>query len=153
MFSARHSVSASVALVLALALTPTLSGCSGENPIGGIVEQATGGKVSLGGKSIPEGFPSEVPVAAGDVQFGIAAGEGDSRGYNVTILTGSDSPLDAIEADFAAGGFESQVQASGADGAGTVIFSSDAWNVAVIVASTDEGYTANYTVAPVGAIN
>jgi len=153
MLSARHSVSASVALVLALAATPALAGCSGENPIGGIVEQATGGNVSLGGTEIPEGFPSAVPLHDGEVQFGIAAGEGDSRGYNVTIMTGAQSPLDAIEAAFADAGFESQVQASGADGVGTVIFSSDAWNVAVIVASTDDGYTANYTVAPVSATN
>ncbi|QAV71371.1 hypothetical protein ESZ53_13560 [Salinibacterium sp. UTAS2018] len=153
MLSARHSVSASVALVLALAATPALAGCSGENPIGGIVEQATGGNLSLGGTEIPEGFPSTVPLTEGDVQFAIAAGEGDSRGYNITIATGAQSPLDAIEDDFAAAGYESQVQASGSDGAGSVIFSSDDWNVAVIVASTDDGYTANYTVAPAGTAN
>ncbi|WP_307784293.1 hypothetical protein [Salinibacterium sp. SWN248] len=148
MLSARRSVSASVALVLALAITPALSGCFGDNPIGGIVEQATGGKVSLGGDEVPEGFPSAVPLAAGEVQFGIAAGDGDNRGYNITILTGTESPLDAIETQFADAGYESQVQASGADGAGSVLFSNDSWNVVVLVAQTDDGYTANYTVAP-----
>ncbi|MGV8852800.1 MAG: hypothetical protein ACOH1M_09585, partial [Rhodoglobus sp.] len=131
------------------AITPALSGCFG-NPIESIVEQATGGQVDLGGKEIPEGFPSEVPIVAGEVQFGIAAGDGESRGYNVTILAGAESPLDGIETALADAGFEIQLQGSGSDGEGTVIFTGDTWVGGVIVAKTDDGYTANYTVAPAG---
>jgi len=148
MLSAHRSVRASIVLLLAMAITPALAGCFGENPIGGIVEQATGGNVSLGGEEVPDGFPAAVPLATGDVLFGISAGDADARGFNVTILTGAESPLNAIEKQFEDAGFESQVQASGGDGVGSIIFTSDNWNVAVIVAETDDGYTANYTVTP-----
>ncbi|MGV8859173.1 hypothetical protein [Rhodoglobus sp.] len=147
MISPKRRISASIAVVLALGVTPALSGCFG-NPIENIVEQATGGQVDLGGKEIPEGFPSEVPVVSGDVQFGIAAGEGDQRGYNVTILAGQESPLDGIETALKDAGFELQLQGADSDGEGTVIFTSDTWVGGVIVAKTDDGYTANYTVAP-----
>ncbi|GAA1227659.1 hypothetical protein [Rhodoglobus aureus] len=149
MISPKRRISAAIAIVLAVGITPALSGCFG-NPLENIVEQATGGQVSLGGNEIPEGFPSEVPVVSGEVQFGIAAGEGESRGYNVTILVGAESPLDGIETELADAGFELQLQGSGADGEGTVIFTSDTWVGGVIVAKTDDGYTANYTVAPAG---
>lgn len=149
MSSPQRRISATIAVVIALGLSPALSGCS-SNPIENLVEQATGGKVELGGKEIPEGFPSEIPLVEGEMQFGIAAGEGESRGYNITILAGAESPLKAIESDFADAGFEIQLQGSGSDGAGTVVFTGDAWIGAVIVANTDEGYTANYTVAPAG---
>lgn len=147
MISPKRRISASIAVVLALGVTPALSGCFG-NPIENIVEQATGGQVDLGGKEIPEGFPSEVPVVSGDVQFGIAAGEGDQRGYNVTILAGQESPLGGIETALKDAGFELQLQGTDSDGEGTVIFTSDTWVGGVIVAKTDDGYTANYTVAP-----
>ncbi|WP_341952586.1 hypothetical protein [Salinibacterium sp. TMP30] len=149
MISPKRRISASIAIVLAVGITPALSGCFG-NPIESLVEQATGGQVDLGGKEIPEGFPSEVPLVAGDVQFGIAAGEGDSRGYNVTILAGAESPLKGIETELSDAGFEIQLQGSGSDGVGTIIFTSDAWAGGVIVAKTDDGYTANYTVAASG---
>jgi len=149
MISPKRRISAAIAIVLAVGITPALSGCFG-NPLENIVEQATGGQVSLGGNEIPEGFPSEVPVVSGEVQFGIAAGEGESRGYNVTILAGAESPLDGIETELADAGFELQLQGSGAEGEGTVIFTSDTWVGGVIVAKTDDGYTANYTVAPAG---
>lgn len=150
MISPKRRLSASIAVVLALGIIPALSGCSG-NPIENLVEQATGGQVDLGGQEIPEGFPSEVPVISGDVLFGISAGDGKRRGFNVTISAGAESPLDGIETEFADAGYESQVQASGSEGAGSVIFTSDTWNVVVVVAQTDDGYTANYTVTPAGS--
>lgn len=149
MSSPNRRISAAIAVVLSLSIAPALSGCFG-NPIESIVEQVTGGQVSLGGSEIPEGFPSEVPVVAGEVKFGIAAGEGESRGYNVTILAGAESPLAAIQTALTDAGFELQLQGSDADGEGTVIFTGDTWVGGVIVAKTDDGYTANYTVAPAG---
>jgi len=151
MISSRRRTSSSIALVLALTMVPALSGCFGDNPLGGIVEQATGGQVDLGGTEIPSGFPSEVPLISGTVEFGLGIGESESRAYNVTIAAGAESPLSAIETQFADAGFESQAQASGADGVGTVVFSNDSWGVVVVVAQTDEGYTANYTVTPAGS--
>lgn len=149
MFTAPRRVSVSIAILLAVGGLATLSACS-TNPIETIVEQATGGKVDLGGQEIPEGFPSEVPLVSGDVLFGISAGDGESRGFNVTISAGAESPLNGIETQFTDAGYESQVQASGSEGAGSVVFKDDTWNVVVVIAKTDDGYTANYTVAPAG---
>lgn len=150
MISPKRRLSASIAVVLALGIAPVLSGCSG-NPLENLVEQATGGQVDIGGRAMPDGFPAEVPVVSGDVLFGISAGDGEERGFNVTIATGAESPLDGIETQFADAGFEAQAQASNAGGAGSVIFSDDDWNVVVVVAETDDGFTANYTVSPAGS--
>ncbi|TQO19217.1 hypothetical protein FB472_0757 [Rhodoglobus vestalii] len=137
----------SLAIVVALAMIPALSGCFA-NPIEGLVEQATGGQIDLGGTEIPEDFPTEVPLVSGDVQFAIAVGDTQNRGYNVTILAGAESPLEGIETELAEAGFDIQLQGSGAGGEGTVIFTSAEWAGGVIVANTADGYTANYTVAP-----
>jgi len=150
MISPKRRLSASIAVVLALGIAPVLSGCSG-NPLENLVEQATGGQVDIGSRAMPDGFPAEVPVVSGDVLFGISAGDGEERGFNVTIATGAESPLDGIETQFADAGFEAQAQASNAGGAGSVIFSDDDWNVVVVVAETDDGFTANYTVSPAGS--
>ncbi|MGV8875965.1 MAG: hypothetical protein ACOH1K_00485 [Rhodoglobus sp.] len=146
MTSLKRCRRAALVVVLAVLVSPALSGCVG-NPIVGLVEQATGGTVDVGGQEIPDGFPTEVPLAAGDVIFGISAGEGDNRGFNVTISAGAQSPLAGIETQFADVGFESQVQASGAEGVGSLIFTSADWNVIVVVTKVDTGYTANYTVS------
>lgn len=147
MISPQRRLSAAVLIVMALGIAPALSGCLSD-PIGGLVEQATGGQIDVGGAEIPEGFPAEVPLVSGEVQFGIAAGTGDSRGFNVTILAGADSPLKTIERELDDAGFDIQLQGSGASGEGTVIFTSTTFSGGVIVAMTDSGYTANYTVAP-----
>jgi hypothetical protein len=150
MINSKRRLSASIAIVLALGIAPALSGCFG-NPLEGIVEQVTGGQVDLGGTEIPEGFPSEVPLVSGDVQFAIAVGEGEGRGYNVTILVGPESPLDGVQSALTDAGFEIQLQGSGAGGEGTVIFTGDTWVGGVIVAKSGDGYTVNYTVAPAGS--
>lgn len=64
-----------VLLPLTIALGLSLTGCA--NPLQGLIEggankvtenileQATGGEVKLGGTSLPDGFPSEVPTPNG----------------------------------------------------------------------------------------
>ncbi|QYH36779.1 hypothetical protein [Salinibacterium sp. M195] len=149
MFTARRRVNVAIAILLTIGGAVSLSACS-VNPLEAIVEKASGGAIDVGGKSIPDGFPSEVPVIAGDVIFGISVADGENRSFNVTIAAGAESPLDFIETQFTDAGYESQAQASGSEGAGTVIFSNDLWNAVVVVAQSDDGYTANYTVTPIG---
>jgi len=131
------------ALVVALAVTPILSGCS----LQGIVQGATGGKVDLGGASMPAGFPSEVPVISGDVQFGGSVGDDSGRVYNVTIKAGGGSPIDAIKSQLEGAGFTNQTDIGGvtSDG-GTLIYTSDAWGVLVVVGKDGSDWIASYTV-------
>ena len=143
--SIRTRVTAPIAIALALVLAPALSGCMG-NPIENIIEGATGGDVELPGTSLPEGFPTEVPLIEGEVAFGVAIG----NGYNVSVRVDGPEAIDEISDQLEAAGFTAQ--AGGTTGAETTqAFSSDAFTVIVVLTKEgDTGYLANYTVAPTG---
>ena len=49
------------ALLVALLAGPVLAGCSAVN-VNEMVKDATGGTVDVGGSTIPEDFPAEVPL-------------------------------------------------------------------------------------------
>lgn len=153
MTTLRTRFTAPIAIVIALAMAPALSGCFG-NPIESIIEGATGGDVDLGGTSIPEGFPSEVPVVDGAIQFGGSIADGTSKIFNVTVKVSGGSPVDAIKADLEAAGFTAETEFSGdaAEG-GTLIYTSDAWGVLVVVAAEGSDWIVNYTVTSTESSN
>ena len=142
-------VTTPIAIVIALAMAPALTGCFG-NPIEGIIEGATGGQVDLGGTTIPDGYPtSEVPIADGEIVFGGSLGDAESRVFNVTVRVPNAQAIDSIKAQLEAAGFKSQgaFEGSTADG-GTFIATTDKWGVLVVVAKDgDNGFIANYTVS------
>jgi len=148
MSSITRRVTAPIAIVIALAMAPALSGCFG-NPIEGIIEGATGGQVDLGGTTIPDGFPtSEVPIASGEIIFGGSFGGADAQVFNVTVRVPNAQAIDDIQAELEAAGFESQGVFSGstAEG-GTYIGTTATWGVLVVVAKDSEnGFVASYTV-------
>ena len=84
-------------------VAPALTGCG---LIRDAVEQATGGEVDFGGKSVPDDFPSEVPLIEGEVLSGASAGNADGKIWNVTIKVDDASAFDEIAAQFEAAGFE-----------------------------------------------
>jgi hypothetical protein len=149
MSTLRKSSTAAIAIVIALAITPALSGCFG-NPIESIIEGATGGDVDLGGTTLPDGFPaSEVPVIPGEIVFGGSLGNDEGKVYNVTIKVADGLAIEQIKSQLEAAGFESQGEFGGAtaDG-GTFIGTTDKWGVLVVVAKDgDNGFIANYTVS------
>jgi len=141
-------VTAPIAIVIALAMAPALSGCFG-NPIEGLIEGATGGQVDLGGTTIPDGFPSsEVPIASGEIIFGGSLGNDESRVFNVTVRVPNAQAIDSIKADLEAAGFESQGEFPGSTNeGGTFIGTTAKWGVLVVVGKDSEsGFIANYTV-------
>lgn len=146
MTTLRTRVAAPVAIVLALALTPALTGCFG-NPVESIIEGATGGDVDLGGTSLPDGYPAdEVPVIDGDILFGGALGDANGKVFNVTVKVADASAIDTIKGQLEGAGFTAQL---GGDttGGSTYIGSSDAWGVLVVVSEDgSNGWVANYTV-------
>ncbi|WP_419819284.1 hypothetical protein [Glaciibacter flavus] len=129
------------ALVVALALTPVLAGCSVQD----LVDKASGGHVSVGG-SLPKGWPSEVPVIDGKILFG-AGGQGDEgKAWVVTIDATADDPLAAAKDSLEKAGFVTADAASGQAGDVGALAMKNA-NYAVVVAGTKDGVI--YTVTPV----
>lgn len=141
----RHSVV--VALVMALAVTPVLSGCFG-NPIESMIEGATGGEVDLGGASVPEGFPAEVPLIDGEIVNGMSLGAEGATIYNVVVKVDGLEAAETIKGQLEAAGFTSAegLGATGEAGA-TLMYANANWGVLVVVAGdASAGFAATYTV-------
>ncbi|MGX5681533.1 hypothetical protein [Schumannella luteola] len=146
MTTLRTRVAAPIALALAVAIAPALTGCFG-NPVESIIEGATGGQVDLGGTTLPDGYPeAEVPIIDGEIVFGGSIGDASGAIYNVTVKVSGESAIDDIKAQLEGAGFTTQVGGDTTGGA-TYIGNTDAWGVLVVVSdSGDNGWVANYTV-------
>lgn len=137
-----------LAVAVAMTIAPTLSGCS----VQGLVSQATGGKVDVGGTTLPKGFPSTVPLVSGMVQTAAAFGGSKSKVWNVTIRVSGISVYDQIAAKLEAAGFAAKVQTgTSKDPSRTGIFTNSTYQVLVVVAQIEKGWSANYTVSNVDA--
>jgi hypothetical protein len=151
MSTMRKRVTVPLVIVLALAVTPALSGCFG-NPIQQIVSGATGGNVDLGGKSVPDGYPTtEVPLIQGEIVSGIALGnDKDGKVFNVAVKVSGMDAVDTIKSELEGAGLTANGDIGGSTDAGaTLVYSSDKWGVLVLVALDKEnGTVANYTVTP-----
>src|SRR5690606_16267866 len=106
--TARTTSRLTVAIVAAaLAIVPTVSACS-FNPIESAIEEATGGNVDIGGTSIPDDFPAEVPLVDGEVVSAFGVGTAPEKAWNVTIKVADASALDAIRSQLEGAGFSSE---------------------------------------------
>lgn len=120
----------------------TLSGCS---IVGNFLPGGGGGTV-IPGQNIPSDFPSDVPLVDGDVQLGLTIpGDNGEKAWNVTIQTTGDDPFEAAKGKLTDAGFELKDLPS-ATGAEQAAFQKDPYSVVLVVASTDGGWTVNYTV-------
>jgi hypothetical protein len=156
MSSLRTRITVPIAIALAVVLTPALAGCSGgmPGPLQGIINEATGGNVDLGGEGLPGDFPeSEVPLYDGDIAFGAGIGSGTDKVFNVTVKVQDAGAVDQISSQLEGAGFEAAAEASlSSDQGGTLIYNSDSWGVLVVVAADGDGaWTANYTVTPLSS--
>jgi hypothetical protein len=133
-----------LAAALLLGAAPALTGCSFQ----GVVKDVSDGNVDLGGSSVPSDFPSEVPLASGDVVFGAGLGSGDSKVWNVTVkVDGSDS-YTTIQKQLTDAGFSGEFGAKGQNGGGTGTFSNGTYGVLVVVTDAGgNGWVANYSVS------
>ncbi|SDJ92496.1 hypothetical protein E3T54_04155 [Cryobacterium sp. Sr8] len=138
----RQSLSVSLAIVIAVAGVPLLTGCSAEGAVNGAVQGATGGDVSLGGK-LPTGWPDEVAVIDGELLFG-ARGAGDNKdGWVVTVKSDATDPLEEARKTLEDAGFVGDTRVSAGD-ASVVAMKNDTYTV--VVASNSDGLL--YTVSP-----
>jgi hypothetical protein len=135
---------ASVAIILAIVATPILSGCS----VRSLVENATGGQVDIGGKSVPKDFPAEVPLIDGEVIYGGGLGSDENQVWNVTIKVADLAAFDTITASFTDAGFTSLVSGDGdVDGGVGGAFENEKYGLLVVVSEDgNKGFIANYTV-------
>lgn len=148
MSSMRNRFTVPIAIVMALATAPLLSGCFG-NPIEGIIEGATGGNVDIGGSDVPADFPSEVPLIDGDVVFALGLGDDTGKVYTVSIKVSGMDAIEQIAADLEDAGFTAigELDVTG----GAALYENGTWGVAATVTEDgDNGYVATYVVSPVG---
>ena len=142
----RTRVTAMVAILSALVIAPALSGCS---VIESVVEGATSGDVQIGGTSIPEGFPAEVPVYDGDILNGSSITKNGETVFNVVVKVDDTSVFETIKTDLTDAGFEPQEGYDMVENNGTItgLFNNGTWSVLVAVTTQDVvGTVANYTV-------
>ena len=124
---------------------PALTGCS---MVEGIIESQTGGDVDLGGNTVPDDFPAEVPLAAGEVVNGSAiSADGGERVWNVLINVPDSSAPESIAAQLEGAGFVSPGVGGVTEEGGTLTYTKDDLVVNVLLATSGDGWTANYTVA------
>jgi len=147
MSTARKKILVPAAILMSLTLAPMLSGCMG-NPIQGLVEQATGGQLDIGGTSVPDDFPAQIPLISGNVIFGTGLGNDDGKVWNVAIEVAGASAMDSIKAQLESAGFESIGEMDSSEETSSGIFTQDPYGILVVVAPNQDknGFVANYTV-------
>lgn len=140
---ARLRIPATIALAAGLVLAaPLLSGCG---VINNVVSNATGGDVNLPSNSVPDDFPSEVPLADGTVTLGMSLGDETAKAWNVSVEVSGAESFDAIATQLTDAGFTREPVTDGTE-ATTGAFTKDELTVLVVVAQTDGTWLANYTV-------
>jgi len=145
--SRRHRGIAASVLAACVLITP-LAACS-MNPIESAIEGATGGNVDIGGTSIPDDFPSEVPLIDGEVVGAFGVGTAPDKVWTVTVKVPEASAADTIKADLEGAGFTAAVDDAAIGGLSGGMYSNENYGVLVVVAEDgDGGWAANYTVTP-----
>ena len=140
-----------IALLLLVAVTPTLAACS-LNPVESIIEQATGGDVDLGGAALPEGFPNEIPLVDGEILFGGGVKAEGTQVWNVTIKVTDAAAFETVTTQLTGAGFITSDMIGGTAEAGSAgTFQSSDYNVSVLVSTSGTDTTVNYTVTAIAA--
>ncbi|MHA6669034.1 hypothetical protein ACX3O0_09210 [Homoserinimonas sp. A447] len=129
-------------------IAPAVSGCS-FNPLESAIEGVTGGNVDVGGTSVPDDFPSEIPLIEGEVAAAFAVGKAPEKIWNVTIKVPDASALDTIKTQLEGAGFTNDVDDAAVGGITGGMYSNGNYAVLVVVAEDGNGgWAAAYTVTP-----
>ena len=131
-----------VAILLAILAGPALAGCSVQN----LVHDVTGGKVDVPGKSVPKDFPSEVPLAPGEVLSGAGVGDAKAKVWNVTVRVKNGSAIDDVLTTLTSAGFTCNTLTKTTADGGAIVGDKGQINVAVVEIKDDKGFVLNYTV-------
>lgn len=153
--AARKFTTITTALALAIGATFTLSGCFG-NPLddlarGGASEflkGATGADIDIGGTSIPQNFPSQIPVADGEVEFGGSIAVEGKRVWTVRIKSKDSAVFSKLQSTLRASGFEESFATEGESAMGA--FEGHGYGLVVNVDKRDGAYGVTYVVSELG---
>ena len=151
MTTVRRMITLSIAGALVLGVTPALVACSSQqlvqDAIQGAVKDGTGIDLNIEGKSMPDGFPAEVPVISGDIGVSGSLGLGADQIWTVSF-TVSDlaAAYDEAKSKLLAAGFTSDFDAT-TDGVATVSFSNASFTALVTATSDGTSNTVSYVVA------
>lgn len=141
----RRVATVALAAALLIAAPLTLTGCS---VVEGIIENQTGGDIDLGGNTVPDDFPAEVPLADGEIVNGSTiSSDGGERVWNVLINVADPAAPDSIAAQLEAAGFIAPGVGGVTAEGGTLTYTKDDLVVNVLLGKVGDGWTANYTVA------
>jgi hypothetical protein len=145
----RRRFAVPIAIVLAVSSVPLLTGCFG-NPIQGAINAATGGKVSLGGGSLPSGFPSSVPVYKGKIDSALGLGSGTKKVYNVTVEVPDGNAYNDIKSELSGAGFKTDESGTIGKTGASIIADNKTFGVLVVITedTSTKKWIANYTVTP-----
>jgi hypothetical protein len=143
----RRPLTIGIATALALATPLLLSGCSLiPHPGGGGGISVPG--VSVGTGKLPKDWPTDVPVATGDVITGASLGGDAAKGkvWNATIKVSGATAADDIRMQLTDAGFAG-TDIGSTDKGSTASYTKDKYVVLVVVTKDDKnGWVANYTV-------
>jgi len=131
-----------VAILLAILAGPALAGCSVQN----LVHDVTGGKVDVPGKSVPKDFPSEVPLASGEVMSGAGVGDSKSKIWNVSVRAKDGTAIDDVLSTLTSAGFDCKTLTETSADGGALVGVKGNLNVAVVEIKDSKGFVLNYTV-------
>jgi hypothetical protein len=140
--------------VLVLGIAPALAACSPQQLVQDAVENAvkdaTGLDVSVGGKTLPEGFPAEVATVSGEISLSGALGLGTEKVWTVGIIVADlTAGFEAAKSKLLDAGFTAT--AAGAEGVNAGIFSNAAYSVLVTATETGTDKTLTYVVTSLTA--
>jgi hypothetical protein len=141
----RQRIAIPAAILLGLVAVPALAGCSG-NPVQNVVKNATGGKVDIGGTSVPSDFPREIPLYKGSVDSADAIGGAKDRIWNVTIRAADGSVLNGIKRGLAAAGFTVELEGPKGKAGATLIADDAKYGVLIALVTSGKHDEVNYTV-------
>ncbi|WP_010204801.1 hypothetical protein [Salinibacterium sp. PAMC 21357] len=159
MITSQRALKGAISFAIAAGLTVSLSGCFGnpfenlanglvEGTVEKVVEGTTGVDVDVDGTggSLPDSWPSEVPVPDGKILFSLAA----AGTYSATLTVDSQDKAKAGYEQFVANGYEVVSEISLGDQGYAYGLQSDNWTVQYSWGADDEGTaTVNVTASPV----
>jgi hypothetical protein len=153
MTATRKILTLTLAGVLCVSATPLLVSCSPQQALQGVVsnavKDASGIDVTLGGTTMPEEFPAEVPVIAGEIATGGSLGTSENKSWSVVIKVADlAAAFDEATGKLLAAGFTTDFDASAA-GASTGVFSSAKYSVMLAATAIGSEKNVSYVVTQV----
>lgn len=138
------------AVAVSLVLAPALVGCS-MNPLESVIEGATGGNLDLGGTTIPDDFPADVPLFDGEVVSVFGVGKDADKVWTVIVKVPEVSAADDIASQLEGAGFSQEFDQAAGGATGSAYSKGEFGVLVAVTEDGNNGWVATYVVTPAGA--